>query len=572
MHKHIIMFFCLVLLPILSPIASANATQLIDTSLQTQAPDATECATKIFADALARTADPALESEHETVIQQWIYQTFEHRDVVSAVLDCPEIANAADDETIKFMPIMYKFEKGREIIVNYKTQPKLLKQKLLLADKRGLPNDDPNPRLGDPDDTSIWTNTDPAWYAIMVVQHGALDNFVGPDKNNTLALSYIKDHIDELYPNGDDNGGDCTARSALADNDLVINAVLKKTVNIKDDTNDYYIAGDINLQWISYLEIALDVVITVVTFGGGTVISGITKSARAARALDGMKDTIKVLSATDEVNDWRKASRNVKNIQNSIDALDKVKDADKIKDLTADLAKAQKTLDTASDTANVKKYLETTETFAKLNEFRRGLRAIRAAQRGNIAARAARVTKATKNAWSGNKLIAKGAKLGRSSGLANRAKDFLFHSTMKNAGTLAKLEATGGLAYGAIKFIGGMYDWTETETGDYTSGIEFAPLLLLSADDIKGQENVVNHGMWFLWMGDSISDNDDDAAYLQAMDFAAKFHEDLTEYQDGNTPCNVDIYVVRPILRNPGSDDAAIYYLIMNDEPWTTNE
>ena len=118
-----------------------------------------------------------------------------------------------------------------------------------------------------------------------------------------------------------------------------------------------------------------------------------------------------------------------------------------------------------------------------------------------------------------------------------------------------------------------MYDWTDTQTGDFTNNIEFAPLLLLSADDLQGQENIVNHGMWLMWMGDSTFPSDDDAAYLQAMDFASKFHQDLTENQgDTNTPCNVDIWVVRPIIRDPGTDHQSLYYLVMNDTPWTTSE
>ena len=49
-------------------------------------------------------------------------------------------------------------------------------------------------------------------------------------------------------------------------------------------------------------------------------------------------------------------------------------------------------------------------------------------------------------------------------------------------------------------------------------------------------------------------------------------HEDLMDVQNGtNSPCNVDIYVVRPVLRNPGEEDGQIYYLIMNDVPWTTD-
>ena len=118
-----------------------------------------------------------------------------------------------------------------------------------------------------------------------------------------------------------------------------------------------------------------------------------------------------------------------------------------------------------------------------------------------------------------------------------------------------------------------MYDWTETSTGDFTNNIQFAPLLLLSADDLAGQENVVNYGMWLLWAGDATSAADDDAAYLQAMDTAEKFWQDLTTVQEqqNNHACDVDIYVVRPILRNPDTPDAEIYYLIMNDVPWTTH-
>ena len=55
------------------------------------------------------------------------------------------------------------------------------------------------------------------------------------------------------------------------------------------------------------------------------------------------------------------------------------------------------------------------------------------------------------------------------------------------------------------------------------------------------------------------------------MDFAEKFHADLIDTMDeqNNHACNVDVYVVRPVLRNPDMRPE-IYYLIMNDEPWTT--
>ena len=220
--------------------------------------------------------------------------------------------------------------------------------------------------------------------------------------------------------------------------------------------------------------------------------------------------------------------------------------------------------------ANVGQYKKTADTFSDLNKYRRNLQAIKKPkQRGNIAARAWRSLKA---ANTGGALLQRGPKLARSSAKSGKIRDWLFHSTLKNAGKLAKLEEAGGLIYGAINFVGDMYDWTETSTSDYTSGIDFKPLLLLSADDLTGQENVVNYGMWLMWAGDSVNAADDDAAYLQAMDFAEKVWQDLSQHQQeqGTHHCNIDIYVVRPIIRNPGQDDASLYYLIMNDTPWTT--
>ncbi len=535
----------------------------------------TECASRIFGDALAQNADAVNESTHESEVKTWIIQTFSTPGVLKQVLECPEIANVPDGETIKFTPIQYNFPGGRIIVVNYETQPKILKQRLSLGSKRDLPSGGDNPRIGASDDDAVWTNTDPAWYGIMVVEHDALKEFVGPDKNNTLSLNYIKNNIDKLYPSG--NGGTCTDRSALSRDSTAIHEAMLKTINAEDDSNDYYVAGDVNLQWISYTEMALDVVITVATFGGGTVILGATKAARASKALKSLTTTIKTLSKSKDVIDYLGATRRAAKLADEIKALDKVADAAKIADKTAELDKLKDSIKTLENTDDVKKYRDATRSYAEVNKYRhalRGMRTARSAQHGNVAARVARAFKATKAAWTGGKKLSTAAKLGRSSKFSGRIRDWLYYSTMQNIGVLAKIEAAGGALYSALKFAGDMYDWTETSTGEFTNGVEFAPLLLLSADDLQGgQENVVNHGMWLMWAGDAISAADDDAAYLQAMDFAAKFHEDLTEHQNETaTPCNVDIFVVRPVLRNPGSDSPELYYLIMNDTPWTTNE
>lgn len=530
-------------------------------------PNDTECATAVFADALANNSAAVSETDEDIVIRQWIYQTFANPDVLRAVMKCPEFANAADDETITLQPIKYVFPGGREIVINYETQPKILAQRITLGEKNELADLNPNPRI-DPTDGTVWTNTDPAWYAIMVVESGTLDEFVGPGKNNTVSMRYINNNIDKLFP----HGNQCTSKSALAGDKKMINVATRETVGIDNDTNDYYVAGDVSLQWISYLEIGLDVAITVLTMGGGTVILGATKSARASRALHGLTNTIKTLRTTDSVRDYVRISQQYTRVAEQLRNIDRVADAAQYERLAAqadDLARTMRTLEQTDD--NVRQYRNATNAFTSLNQYRRTLRSLRTPQRGNIITRAWRAIRA---ANTGGKTIRNAEKIARSSTLSGQIRDWLFQSTLTNAGALARLERTGGFIYGALNFIGGWYDWTETSTGEFTSGIDFKPLTLLSADDLQGQENVINHGMWLMWAGNAYSAADDDAAYLQAMDFANKFHFNLDKIQteQNNHACNVDIFVVRPIIHNPGTDNAELYYLIMNDTPWTTRE
>ena len=608
-----------------------------DVLLYTEPAD-TECATAVFANALAANSNKISETADEIQVQEWINSVFTDGNVLREVLACPEFAELADDDAIKLLPIKYTFPGGREIVINYETQPKILKQRITLSEKRDLPSE-PNPRIS-ADDGSVWTNTDPAWYGILVVESGTLDEFVGPNKNNTISLQWIEDNIDTIFP----RGGRCTSKSAIAGNREMINMAMKETVSLEDDTNDYYVAGDVSLRWISYLEIALDVVITIVTWGAGTAVVGASRAARASRALKNLGTSLRALSKLDSVRDYirlgqraTKAAEELKKLDkimalDDLAKLDRVADArayrrklnelkslydatdvDKLKildelsriDRTTDAAgyarkleelKALDKLDGTADAAarakkleeiqnyektmrelestdpNVRKYLEQSKTFSELNQYRRALRSLRTVkQRGNLVARAWRSVRA---AYSGGKKLRKAEKIARSSTLSGRIRDWLFQSTMRNATAMGRLERSGGLIYGALTFIGGMYDWTETSTGDFTSGIEFKPLGLLSADDLQGQENVVNHGMWLMWAGDAYSAADDDAAFLQAMDFANKFHFNLDTMQNDKNRhvCNVDIFVVRPIIRNPGTDNAELYYLVMNDEPWTTRD
>lgn len=542
-------------------------------------PNQTECATAAFADALAANASQISADAYEGDVQLWIHTVFSAPATLQAVLACPEIQNASDTESIKFMPIVYTFPTGREIVINYETQPKILKQRLTLGNKREIPTDqDANPRIGATGDDSIWTYTDPAWYAIMITEHGALNEFAGPGKNNTISLDYIRDHIDELYP----SGYNCSDKSAKSRDITMIHRATKQTVGLADageeDTNDYYIAGDVNLQWLSYLEIGLDVTLTVLTLGGSQILTGVTKAARASRSLKTLTGSLRVLQHTDTVRDYIRLTNQLDNARDALKNIDRATDAAKYADkmreidqLTDQIKRMERTED------QVKQFKQQSAALQELSKFRTQLRGLTGrAKTGNVLTRAWRTVRAVN---SGSKTLktgaqaARAARFGRTSTLSGRLRDKLFQSTMANIGALGKLAAAGTLLSGAIKFAGDMYDWTETSTGEFTNGVDFAPLLLLSADDLQGQENVVNHGMWLSWSGSSTNATDDDAAYLQASDFAAKLHQDLDEMQnDTASPCNIDIWVVRPILRNPQSETPQLYYLIMNDQPWTTAE
>ncbi len=545
----------------------------------------TDCATQVFSAALQEHANEIDENEPEFKVRAWAHETMTgYADVLQAVLDCPEVKNTADETTIIFSPIEFKFPGGRTLTINYSTQPKVLKQKLLLTQKRSLPNGNVSPDLMDNSDGSKYLNTEPAWYAIMVVEHDSLNDFVGPDKNNTLSIKYINDHIDDIYP----KGYTCTSRSALANDSYTINQVVREVVDIKDDPNDYYIAGDVNLEWIMYAEIAADIIITIVTMGAGEAAMIELKSIRALKTakklLKSMRELMKIKEVEQYIDKMRKIAQHADDIAKLEKELKQLKNAEEIAKKRAEIKKLQdsmKTLEKEADdlvktSKDVKQYKEQAEAYKDLHKYYRNLRAFRRPQTGNIIVRS---LKSIRAANSGAKTMNKAGKVARA-GMSTRSaklKHWLFDATLKHGARLARFERDMGILYGFLSFLGDMYDQTSNTSKEFSNGIEFKPLCLLSADDLEGQENVVNYGMWLMWVGNSTDSADDDAAYLQAMDFASKFYYKLDEYQDEHgSNCNVDIYVVRPIIRldetNEEEPKGEMFYLFMNEIPWSTAE
>lgn len=734
MHKHI--FFLILSFFSLPVLASEKAEPLTTEQILalSHGEYQTPCASEKFANALYDHEDEIYDDDDEETVRRWAQNIMQSPEVLKQVLNCPEIKSITDDmKTIKFSPVVFKFsddDDARTITINYSTQKQILKQRLILSTKRSLPNGDPNPKLMDFNDPAKYINTDPAWYAIMVVQHDSLSDFVGPDKNNTLSLKYLEEHIDDIYP----RGYHCTSKSAITigNNQDTINKVVHEVVDLEKDSNDYYVAGDVNLEWVMYAEIAAEVVLTVATAGAGegamiglkslragktgmrlaknmgkfkksvhvqkyvqtsnkilknaeTVekmernlkraekyekVIGKANKARAAgnikeaekyekqaekiyknakkidpditkdtlKNADGIKDNIKNLKKESkelsksledtlkenkkllkEKRDALKTARenadpvSVKDYDNKFNELQKLydkrknpaklknaKDIEKNEQITKRIEELEKNLkdyegaSTLGDYAklrreineleSVDKYMDAEKQLKTILEYRKSLKSLKTRpQTGNVItkgiARIKNVGKTIKAANSGAKMMNKAGRVARAGMSSRSAKigDWLFDATLKHGAQIARFERDAGLIYGAITFLGEMYDQTSSTNQEYTNGIEFKPLCLLSADDLKGQENVVNYGMWLLWQGNSTDPSDDDAAYLQAMDFASKFFYQLDEFQDEHgAQCNVDIFVVRPIIRldetNPDDTKGELFYLFMNEIPWSTAE
>ena len=633
MKKMLFFFF---LLP-LSAFAAGGGIEQTANLLSANAPANTTCVRNAFANALYDNADKIDETAPESAVKQWIYDTMQSAETLGAVLTCPEIIDADENETIRFLPIQYTFPNGREIVVNYETQPKVLEQRFMLATKTELPTTDPNPAVSEFDETATWTNTEPAWYGIMVVQSGALCDMVGPDKNNTVSMEYIDENIDNLYPR--DMDGMCSTRSGMTAkmrDSMVHNVMHEHTAKHDDDKNNYYIAGDINLRWISFAEIALDIALTVVSFGATAYAEGAVKMARATRVIGKIgknmktltkienvqkyiRESLKVARLTKEIDNMNDMTKTIKTIDKLEKALakvptgskkyeklakqleaarklkadnmwklgktgegvDKVEDIEKFTKMIEEnrklIGETEKTMsDMARADKNVAEYVKQFDELKKVTKYVRELKTYKKARTGNMVSRAWQGLKNTgksiKTANTGGKMLDNATKVARQGAKSGRARDWLFHSTMRNIGRVAKIGEGVAALHFVLGILGDFYDWANTSTDEFTNGVNMKPLLLLSADDIEGQDNIVNYGMWLMWAGDSSDAADDDAAYLQAMDFAQKFYQDLTETQESENrhACDVDIYVVRPIIRNPGRESQSLYWLFMNDIPWST--
>ena len=251
-------------------------------------------------------------------------------------------------------------------------------------------------------------------------------------------MKWINDNIDAIYP----HGYYCTSRSAWANDSDTINQVVHNVVDLEHDTNDYYVAGDINLEWVMYAEIAADIIITIATMGTGEAAMMSIRGARAVRASKNLVQTMakmrkieavgkyaeksakiaqhaddiakleknikngkKYKKALDNLERAKKSGKNVAKYQKEVDDImdaarkidpkitgDLLKDTDKLTDTQKELKEGLKTLEKEADemadaSKDVRKYREQEGALKDLVEYTKDLNAWRRPQTGNVITR-----------------------------------------------------------------------------------------------------------------------------------------------------------------------------------------
>lgn len=526
----------IVFLPIM-----ANATDKFRATqelLQSFTNPSTTCSTELFADALYRNSHQILEISSTHDVKTWIYNTIQSPEVLRAVLECPEFSETDDNETIRFTPITYTFPGGRSVSVNYRTQPKILKQIMSLSQKKLKPTSNPNPKISIDDLNANWIYTEPAWYAIMVTKPGALSDFVGSNKNNVISQQYIKDNAKKLSPT-------CTL-------------------------NQYYLSDMADTPGIDYNELA-----AILALSAANSSANISQSYNT---LNTIKKNILRLSKFDDVAWYIKAEQKlasiaernnslntlhtilqteeqlVKEIQNTIRGSAKYESlSNELKTIRTNKEKYIKSI--GSDYQNTDTtYLNTIakNDFQTATELRKKMDKLKHESKNvqqyttQLSAYQETVkysiaffeTSKPKHAHP----ITTMTNISQINiGIDNeKIRNFLFNNTQKHISRMGHTISYSGAMGNPISFI-----------EPNKKHLMFQPQLLLSS--------ATTQGTWLMWVGSSTTPEEDNDAYIQATNFAQTFTKDL------NNLCDIDVYVVRPIIRNFETNHQNLYWLIVSD-------
>lgn len=389
------------------------------------------------------------------------------------------------------------------------------------------------------------------WYGILVVKKNSLDNVYNSDKP-FISPSYMKQHKDKYFP---ENSGKvlgmakgCTHGNHTANDNDVINLAAHKTMAEENSFftgNDYYVYDGEDVYWGTAMMVG-EIALALITLGVSAEAEAMSMTATNAR----------VASEIGKIG---------KSTKNTIVAITDTQKAQK----AAEAAKALTKTSTAADKAKVIQELKDAGITVSNRVGYRQLQQI-----GTIISNTSSKVSWTSALIHGNKwrLLKNGA-----TKIVPKAKNIF-----STGASIGRTLAIGALAYGGVKAADSFSDTAHdifisvlkangysTATMPITDNPQYKDLKfnsfgLLSADNIEGHENDVSHGTWLQF--DSTGEIQLGDAENEAAAFAEAFAEDVRIYNKETPLCDIDIFVVQPVIGDPlktGKKD--IYYLLYTD-------
>ena len=391
------------------------------------------------------------------------------------------------------------------------------------------------------------------WFGILVVKKGSLDDYYTKDKP-LISSTYMKEHKDKFFPANSDRllglRKGCTHGNHTAHDKDVINQAAHITMDEQDSFfkgNDYYVYDGEDVYWGTAVLVG-EIALALITFGVSAEVEGGLTGAKVS------KDVLDVGKAVKSV----EIAKNTKKVQDAAKAASAITRTSSAADKAAAIAKLEQ--------AGIK--VTNKVGYAQLNKIGQILSA--ANQNTGWVSALVRGSK-----W---RMLKNGAKK-----IGPTTKQIFTRGA-----SFGRTLAIGALAYGGVKaadsfsnkahnlFVSflkanGYSSSSTTITDDPRfKDIKFNSFGLLSADDIEGHENDVSHGTWlqFDTVGeiDSGDENTPGDAEAEATRFAQEFAEDVRKINKETPLCDIDIFVVRPVIGDPfnqGKKD--VYYILYTD-------
>lgn len=391
------------------------------------------------------------------------------------------------------------------------------------------------------------------WYGILVVKKGSLDD-VYKSKTPFISPSYMKQHKDKYFPA---NSGralgltkGCTHGNHMANDNDVINRAAHKTMDEPESFfkgNDYYVYDGEDVYWGTVVAVG-EIALMLVTLGASAEVEAGLTGAKTAKDI---KDIGAVVKSVDVV-------RNTKKVQDAAKAARGLTRASTAADKRAVIAQLKAA---GIEVSNRAGYLQLNKIGQILGAANQNTGWVSALVRGN---KWRMLKNGAKNIGpTTQKIFGPGATLGRSLGVAA-----LTAGGVAAANSLS--ESAHNLFVAFLKANGYSTSSMSISDDPKYKDLKFNSFGLLSADDIEDHENDISHGTWIQF--DKIGEVNSGSATApgdaekEAAAFAEAFASDVREFNRETPLCDIDVYVVQPVVGDPlkkGKKD--IYYLLYTD-------